>query len=471
MEAGVAGHLAIMEWLLAEATAAGCQGDWLNLCCAALRGCDFATAKRLWGIYAPPLHQMEPAALQQAAPQQAALQQAAPQQGGAGGGGGGPPAAGLGLGPPAQLLEEGAEGDNQEEDEQVEDAAPMDPAAEDLQCALHSALRSPTPDWRAKADWLTSLGARPRPFSYHWAREGPSGPQAVERFEWLLARGCDPGIPDLHLTGSALEPAIDEGKGHERVLPLLQQAGYPLHRNLLLLAAASGGQVEALQWVEDNLPEDPAVPYGGWPGRTMPAYGSCFVFQPYCTPFAAAAYSGSVDAMRWLRAGGRGHAMEAVAWVAAVQSGCGAALEVLTELGCPMPTDGSPYAAAIELGEWTLLGRLGVPLGPDRGAKLMAAALEKAPVATLQWLVAAGCTADWRELGYTVGHRRGADVVAWLRTLPGGAEGVAQGAAEAEAAKAERIRRLMEPIAEAFRARSLERRGLVRGGQPAPGAA
>ncbi|KAG2487334.1 hypothetical protein HYH03_014050 [Edaphochlamys debaryana] len=54
------------------------------------------------------------------------------------------------------------------------------------------------------------------------------------------------------------------------------------------------------------------------------------------------------------------------AWGEAARSGCEAALERLSELGCPMPTNGRPYAEASGQGDLRTMGvlrRLQVPLG------------------------------------------------------------------------------------------------------------
>ncbi|KAG2500864.1 hypothetical protein HYH03_001625 [Edaphochlamys debaryana] len=383
--AACAGHVSLMDWLLAEAAAVGYQADQqvsaLNLFLAALEGCDLTTAQRVWVTYIrlPPPEGIQPGQPAEAPdPMFAAQAVIWPGEEVEGQEGNEPGPAGADGGAVGGLGGDGA-------------AAPNGPTAvQQLLSALTAALGSRTPDWQAKAEWLCSLGTRPQRTCYYITNPNLTGAEMVERYAWLCGRGCQPVADDnvdrepLYGLSSAVagglveaarwllaegvmigrseEASVDEAaaQGHVQALEMLRQAGYPFRWNALLFEAAHAGRVPVMQWAVDHAP---------------------------------------------------------------AASGCEAAVELLAELGCPMPDNGGPYLAAVCGREWRmlpLLRRLGLPLNPDAsGARLLSEAVTSAPVATLQWLVDEGCRPDWTELGRRLQLAKRLGVVAWARQQPG----------------------------------------------------
>ncbi|KAG2500785.1 hypothetical protein HYH03_001547 [Edaphochlamys debaryana] len=300
--------------------------------------------------------------------------------------------------------------------------------------ALRAAFHSPTPDWRAKCDWLIERGAR-------WSRgtsatselrfsgvyRPPRGAEYIVRLQMLRSHGrilsrdtvqlaCAENDVEvlLWLLVGGVRPEDDDvanivtfavGEGKLEALLALEQAAPRTLRHLLwddiTFTAAMGGHVSTLAWALDKR-------WGKRP-RTAAAlrkdgFGAAI--------FAAAAYSGSVAAIQWLHERGYstcgtdgllgaeakmclGHLLpecplEVAAWPAAVASGCEAAVELLAELGCAQPANGEPYSAAIRSRDWRmlpLLRRLGVPLGAPGDRRLVVHALSTgAPRSLLQWL-------------------------------------------------------------------------------------
>ncbi|KAG2491007.1 hypothetical protein HYH03_010679 [Edaphochlamys debaryana] len=275
---------------------------------------------------------------------------------------------------------------------------------DDLHNALVGALGDPTPQWRSKVEWLLEQGAQvPQddndneggkaydsseggwyvtlPFRAVQGRF--PGESICERFEWLKSKGhpvdCSCGGEPLayaiiggytatvawllehgatpaaaHARMEDLLPGQLEDK-HLGVLQALKAAGC-LELRDFVHGAAAGGAMAVVEWAgeEWDWAED---------GVLTPAL------------FTSGAKSGSVEVMRWLLQ--RGCPMSEGAWSKAAESGCEAAVELLAELGCPIPADSQGiFTRAVERG---------------------------APIATLEWLLAQGCRADWGKARATVG--------------------------------------------------------------------
>ncbi|KXZ47191.1 hypothetical protein GPECTOR_37g197 [Gonium pectorale] len=104
----------------------------------------------------------------------------------------------------------------------------------------------------------------------------------------------------------------------------------------------------------------------------------------------AAAESGSVQLMAWLRE--RGCGWDASAITAAADSGCEEAVEWLVVQGCPVQGNGDPYSCACFNGDLAMaavLRRLGAPWGPAGAVAVPSA--RGAPLPLLRWLLEEGC--------------------------------------------------------------------------------
>ncbi|KXZ49077.1 hypothetical protein GPECTOR_23g161 [Gonium pectorale] len=220
---------------------------------------------------------------------------------------------------------------------------------------LALAAGSPTPDWAAKVEWLEAQGALRREDAAAKAAGLPDDGEALARLTW----GCGGG--GIRLT----------------------------HRHLdqTAVSAAWGGHLHVLAWLLEAQ-----------------------LLELHEDVFNAAARSGSVDLLAWLRQ--RGCPWDSNAYSAAVDTGCEAVLEWLVEQGCPMEESGQPYLDACrwgDLGMVRCLRRLGVPWGPD--GKVFFLAMERLTTPPqLRWLLEEGCPVDyeaackrvagWREGGW-----------------------------------------------------------------------
>ncbi|KXZ50286.1 hypothetical protein GPECTOR_17g925 [Gonium pectorale] len=211
---------------------------------------------------------------------------------------------------------------------------------------LAAAAGSPAPDWAAKVEWLVAQGcprATVRP-----ANMAARRPDAAARLAWLRSRdypmdswtvwvaagegnvatlqyllaeaGVSVGDPDpedaaLRASNRALVTQAAAREGHLAVLQALHAAGWPLG-GLCALEAVRGGHMHVLAWLVETLG---AAGVGFAPGL-----------------FNAAAQSGGVVLMAWLRE--RGCAWGRDAFASAAMSGCEEAVEWLVAQGCPMET-------------------------------------------------------------------------------------------------------------------------------------
>ncbi|KXZ49073.1 hypothetical protein GPECTOR_23g158 [Gonium pectorale] len=262
---------------------------------------------------------------------------------------------------------------------------------------LSSAAGSPTSDWAAKVEWLEAQGALRSEDAAAKAVSLPDDGGALARLTWLRGRGY-PVDGDAVLAAArsgnttvlqyllAEVPADDAGPeaafhaaggGHLASLQALHTAGWLLHQysNESAILAARGGHLHVLAWLlEAQLSELNSV------------------------AFKAAAGSGSVEVLAWLRQ--RGCPWDSHAYSEAVKAGCEAALEWLVEQGCPMEDSGQPYIDAWRSGDLAMarcLRRLGVPWGPDGKVFFFAAATAQfaiSPLPLLRWMLEHGCPVD-----------------------------------------------------------------------------
>ncbi|KAG2500897.1 hypothetical protein HYH03_001656 [Edaphochlamys debaryana] len=254
----------------------------------------------------------------------------------------------------------------------------------EMMYAMAAALYSPTPDWKAKVDWvIEEMDMEMDMFLdvYSSIEVERMGEAVVERFQY--AKGMAP----QGIKGRELAPAV-RGGNVAAVLWLLAEGVEvgPKTAQRLLREAAGAGQVAMLKALQEL----------GWdlkPRALITAAasgGHLGVMRP--DAFTGAAGCASLAAMRWLWSHDCG--MREGALEAAAASGCEAAVELLAELGCPMPADGAPYLAALRLRDPRLMAALwdaGVPFGPDKCWLLMRGAEAGATLEALQALLERGC--------------------------------------------------------------------------------
>ncbi|KXZ45307.1 hypothetical protein GPECTOR_56g404 [Gonium pectorale] len=263
-----------------------------------------------------------------------------------------------------------------------------------------AAAGSPTPDWRDKLEWLESRGFPPTWEAFVTAAERPN---ASERFTWMVQRGY-PSRPEdgyseenaplvaAAAAGNAAavlflaqgRPAGEDlsgvwcaavEKGHLHVLQALHAVDRRGHVRATAHDAARNGQLHVLAWLVET-----------------PDLG----LQLAEELFRAAAGSGSVELLAWLRE--RGCPWDNRTFTAAAESDCEASLEWLAERGSPMPEDGGLYVHAVKENDVAMLEclrRLGCPWGPTGHAfnTCIKECNNRTPL--LSWLLAAGCPIDW----------------------------------------------------------------------------
>ncbi|KXZ42159.1 hypothetical protein GPECTOR_193g316 [Gonium pectorale] len=227
--------------------------------------------------------------------------------------------------------------------------------------SVAAAVGSPTPDWAAKVQWLEAQGC-PRNMPMTEAQR----PDAVARLVWLRARSFPPQPVELQQAAAAGNVAA--------VQYLLGQLGVlPVDAIDCARQAARNGHLHVLIWLVGT--------FGAGAVRMGPDL------------LVAAAESGSVQLMAWLRE--RGCGWDASAITKAADSGCEEAVEWLVAQGCPVQGNGEPYFGACRNGDLAMavaLRRLGVPWGPP-GAVFVRAA-RQAPPPMLRWLVEEDCPVE-----------------------------------------------------------------------------
>ncbi|KAG2496552.1 hypothetical protein HYH03_005375 [Edaphochlamys debaryana] len=286
-------------------------------------------------------------------------------------------------------------------------------SAQDWQSVLHACVSSRTADWREKAAWAKAQGGGVALFdrsTWFAVADKLDGPAVLERFVWLKAAGFGPPLGDrwtlrrsaergdaaavAWLLAEGVPLSVGSGAatvaatgGHIGVLQVLHQAGCPLEPRDLTRAAVAAGHLPTVQWLHEAFGAEALLPPAPRPADDEPSSseGLCDL----------AARSGSVELMAWLRA--QGCEARESAWRNGAESGCEAALRLLEQWQVPKPTDGGPYFQAARAGDLRTLGvlrDLGMHFGPQRPRprqSLFCYAALEAPLASLQWLEAAGC--------------------------------------------------------------------------------
>ncbi|GLC47011.1 hypothetical protein PLESTM_002008500 [Pleodorina starrii] len=308
--------------------------------------------------------------------------------------------------------------------------------------ALSMALHSPTPDWAAKVQWLQTKGVRPNPRIIAW-RELLARGDAVARLE-ELRQTCP-----LRPLGTEFEQCVSHfaslgaltylrGYGLRSVLDCAlvrasEQGDLELLRGLLdlgcavsdeaVLAAAKAGKLAVLRWLAEA---DEARQAGGEEALRRAMTG--------CWLMRAAALSGSLELVAWLREWGC--PWNEFAFWSAAESGSTELIQWMHGQGCPMGADGEAYLRAGRNGDFATLcclRRLGCPWD---GRTLSSAVhdvwvegSEGCGVRVLRWLVVRGCPVswmDWQEAKARAMQRTDAEaaaVLAWVRRRAAG-EGV-----------------------------------------------
>ncbi|KXZ49605.1 hypothetical protein GPECTOR_20g461 [Gonium pectorale] len=206
--------------------------------------------------------------------------------------------------------------------------------------ALAAAAGSPTPDWAAKVEWLQLEGWLQYPAERVAAL--PDGAEALTRLIWLRGRGCRfnqdvvlsaaragnlaalrylLAVVLRHLDVRPVEAACRGG--HLTALRVLHAAGWGMGAWHAARCAAEAGHLHVVAWLVEALGEQ-AVQLDAW-------------------LFAAAAESGSVELMAWLRERGcpwdesalRRRAEADRAFAAACRNADLATLRCLRRLGVP----------------------------------------------------------------------------------------------------------------------------------------
>ncbi|KAG2493947.1 hypothetical protein HYH03_007877 [Edaphochlamys debaryana] len=322
-------------------------------------------------------------------------------------------------------------------------------SGEDLRGAMSAAVYGSSPvDWAANAELV--LAASPEmnyAGSYAYAVAVQSCADVVPRFEWLKAHGFKAPARTYHgylgrwTNPAALRWLLAEGAVMDErdkrslesdamrdvnmpLLNYMHQEGWALDPTYIARWSAIHGHLSVLQWVWDAF---------GWTTESPSGHGlTDGVFTSVCR-------CGCVEAMRWvyerrwpegLQAGGsgqrQGQGLLPSAWAEAALSGCEAAVELLGEWGCPVPADGDPYLKLSESHDHTVwsilpvLHRMGVPLGPAAPSLLARCVDVGAPLPTLEWLLAEGCpVTDWDLVEQNARgrwrYRDAAEVEAWVQ--------------------------------------------------------
>ncbi|KXZ46536.1 hypothetical protein GPECTOR_42g743 [Gonium pectorale] len=159
--------------------------------------------------------------------------------------------------------------------------------------------------------------------------------------------------------------------GDLEALQALHAAGWELRDpSFYAFMAARRGHLHVLTWLHETLGAE--------------------AVEIDAVLLSAAAYSGSVEAMAWLRERGCEWGCSCISNAAG--SGCEEAVEWLVAQGCRIEAYGYAYTAACRKGDLAmarLLRRLGVPWGP--AGEVVLQALRDSPLPMLRWLLEAGC--------------------------------------------------------------------------------
>ncbi|KAG2482827.1 hypothetical protein HYH03_018264 [Edaphochlamys debaryana] len=261
---------------------------------------------------------------------------------------------------------------------------------------LAAAVRSPTPDWRAKVEWLeAALAAAPPP------EDADAETDAAAAGGGRRRRRRRRGLPGPHHVAAPPPPAVQvltsliaygvrpsadaarnaAARGQVAAAAALAAAAAPVNVAATARHAAAGGHVDVMTWMQAHVGLGLGL---GVEGLAM-----------------AAASSGAVEALEWVereRQAERGAAGAAEDLAAA--AGSEPALEWLLAHGAswdasPPAPGGGPYerpSLAGDLPTLAALRRLAAPLPPGLLAACVGADVEQ-PVLT--WLTDAGAPVDW----------------------------------------------------------------------------
>ncbi|PNH04452.1 hypothetical protein TSOC_009386 [Tetrabaena socialis] len=283
---------------------------------------------------------------------------------------------------------------------------------------LTSAAGSPTPDWKAKVEWLEGLGAAARS-SPEACAKAASRPDALDRLTWLRGRG----YPWDWRATDAVAVA-----GNLDALRYLLAKGCPVQESTGW-AVAEAGQLASLQALHahsNTFTRWKSALAGAGRGGHLPVVAwlleQQLVSLLQCPSLLCkAANSGSVELLAWLR--DRGCPWGDDSFHCAVGAGSEEALEWLVAQGCPMQEprgrDDDPYLTAARQGDWGTLAclrRLGFPWRALNwgGGTFVNAVWEGCAVPILRRLLELGCPVDW---GSAIEKAAFVDagVLAWLQ--------------------------------------------------------
>ncbi|EFJ39446.1 hypothetical protein VOLCADRAFT_108631 [Volvox carteri f. nagariensis] len=271
---------------------------------------------------------------------------------------------------------------------------------------LAEALVSPTPDWRAKVEWLQAQGCRLDGKQYIKWEAIASLPDAVERTQRLLveveleavvecifisAVHVD-NLPLIHylrvgrdwLPERTKEAVVTAARaGNMALLVELVTLGWLLD-GWTVLAAVEGGHLHILKWMDAGVVR-----------KHMQE-----LMQQHQAVLSYATSFGSVEVVEWLL-----NEVD-LPWSgekllnAAVRAGSPAVLEWLVARGVPMGDDGELYITAAHCHDLVILyclRQLGCPWGPGIFSRAVYSRRHGSTVKVLQWLHAEGCPVDWEK--------------------------------------------------------------------------
>ncbi|PNH00537.1 Ankyrin repeat domain-containing protein [Tetrabaena socialis] len=287
---------------------------------------------------------------------------------------------------------------------------------------LTYAAGSPTPDWKAKVEWLEGLGAAARPpCSDHgactWAA---SRPDALDRLTWLKGRAYSWGWETTQAAAAA---------GNLDALRYLLAEGCPV-KEVTLGVVAGSGQLAALQALHahsSTFTWQPTVLALAARGGHLPVVAwlleQQFVgLQQFPSLLLEAVLSGSMELLALLR--DRGCPLGEHDFFYAAEAGSEEVFEWLLAQGCPVTEprgrDDDPYLTAARQWDWATLAclrRLGCPWRPldQEGGAFVAAVEDGCSVPALRRLLELGCPVDWRHaIRAAVAIVGSQDVRAWL---------------------------------------------------------
>ncbi|EFJ46740.1 hypothetical protein VOLCADRAFT_105401 [Volvox carteri f. nagariensis] len=297
---------------------------------------------------------------------------------------------------------------------------------------LAEALVSPTPDWRAKVEWLQAQGCRLHGLHYFGWEAIASHPDAVERVQRLL----------MEVEEEDVVPRVFISAVRADNLPLIRylrvgRDWLPERTKEAVVTAACAGnmvllvELMTLGWLLDGWTALAAIEGGHlhilkWMGAGVVRKHIQELAQQHRALLRYATSFGSVEVMEWLLN------EVALPWSgeellnAVVMSGSPAVLEWLVARGVPMGDDGELYVTAARYCNLVILRclrRLGCPWGPDVFSQAVCG--RRSTVEVLQWLHAEGCPVDWEEArsraktrkDECLGDAKAVAVHAWIESI------------------------------------------------------